>query len=82
MTLLYILFKKCNVVYLQGITKGLASYRWAWFMPNGQALKKIAILVDSGKVCCDKINVILLKPINITHNLIFIILQRTLNCGP
>ncbi|XP_052811847.1 reticulon-4-interacting protein 1 homolog, mitochondrial-like [Mya arenaria] len=39
-----------NYNLAKGITKGLASYRWAFFMPNGNALKKIAILVDAGKI--------------------------------
>ncbi|KAH3736424.1 reticulon-4-interacting protein 1 homolog, mitochondrial-like [Dreissena polymorpha] len=39
-----------NFGITKGISKGLTSYRWAFFIPNGEALKKVAVLVDSGKI--------------------------------
>lgn len=38
----------CNVI--KGFTKGGVHYRWAFFIPNGSALVKVAAMVDQGQI--------------------------------
>jgi hypothetical protein len=41
---------KCSLCLFKSFTKGGINYRWAFFMPNANALKKITSMVDDGQV--------------------------------